>query len=172
MLRRSLVVGIVAVGLVGTAADLTACGDKFLRAGRSSRMRNYAAEYPASILIYKPANARAKGLKEWQKALAQAGHTSHVVENGQAFVQAVADGKYDLVIADYAEAGKIKSATRSLPSNPTVLPIVHKPAKAVPPEVKKEFDCLIHAEMDKFDTLAEIDHVMELRLKSTSASAK
>ena len=57
MLRRKLVVGVVAmVSTMGTMAltsvDLGACGDKFLRPGRSGRWQNYAAMHPAAILLY------------------------------------------------------------------------------------------------------------------------
>jgi hypothetical protein len=168
MLRRVLVVGTIAVGLMGASADLSACGDKFLRAGRSARMRNYAAEFRASILIYKSTSTNAKGLKEWQKALARAGHTSRIVDNGQALAQAAAEGKYDLVIADYAAAARLKAAALSMPSTPSLLPVVHKPAKDVPAEVKKEFEHLIHGDMDPFAALAEIDHLMEQRLKAST----
>ena len=37
--------------------DLGACGDKYARVGRSSRLKAYAPLYPASILVYAPANA-------------------------------------------------------------------------------------------------------------------
>jgi hypothetical protein len=51
-MRRVLVVGLIAT-LTAASVDLGACGDKFLRVGRSARFRRYAAVHPASILIYK-----------------------------------------------------------------------------------------------------------------------
>jgi DNA-binding NtrC family response regulator len=172
MLRRLLVIGSVTIGFVTVSADLSACGDKFLRAGRSSRIRNYAAVHPASILIYKPVNATTSGLKDWQKTLKQAGHTSHVVDHGTALTQAFAGAEYDLVIADYADASKVKAAAQALPSQPRVLPILHKPTKTLAEEAKKEYEHLINPDkMDKFQALAEIDHVMEMRLKESKVAS-
>jgi len=47
------VAGIITLSLICVSADLSACGDKFLRVGRSARFKGYAAVHPASILIYK-----------------------------------------------------------------------------------------------------------------------
>ena len=83
MLRRSIATGIVALGLLSASgADLSACGDKFLRAGRSARQKNYAAAYPASILILKSATSTPEGLEYWRKILKQAGHATPVVVDG------------------------------------------------------------------------------------------
>lgn len=171
MFRRVFVGAAVVATLASGSADLSACGDKFLRAGRSARARGYAAIHPASILIYKP-TATPKGLKEFQALLKRAGHKSVAVQNAGGLSQAFAAAQYDVVIADYADAANIKEQLQSIPSKPGLLPVLSKPTKAVAAEASKEFVCLIRPEaMTKYDALAQIDHLMDRRLKETTAAA-
>ena len=172
MFRRLFVVAVVVGAFASGSADLSACGDKFLRIGRSARFRGYAAVHPSSILIYTPANATPAGMKEFEALLKRAGHKPVVVENGAGLSQAFAAAKYDVVIASYNDRGKIKEELQSVPSLPGLLPILDKPTKAVAAEAEKEFHCLIKLHtMTKQDALAEIDHLIELRLKGTTAPA-
>jgi len=172
MFRRLIVVAVVAAAAASGSADVSACGDKFVRMGRSARFKGYAAVHPVSILIYKPTNSTPAGIKEFQATLKRAGHKTVAVENGAGLSQILAAAKYDVVIAAYADAGKIKEELQSVPSNPGILPILYKPTKAVAAEAEKEYHCLIKPQsMTKYDALAQIDHLMELRLKATTAAA-
>ena len=172
MLQRTFIVVVMAATMASGTADLSACGDKFLRLGRSARFRGYAAVHPATILIYKPVNSTPSGIREFEALLRRAGHRPLAVENGSALSQALAAAEYDVVIADYGDAGKIRQELQSAASKPGLLPILYKPTRAVAAEAEKEYHYLIkpHA-MDKHDALAEIDHLMDLRLKGTAAAA-
>jgi len=171
ILRRLFVGGVVAATFASGSADLSACGDKFLRIGRSARFRGYAAVHPSSILIYTPTNSTPAGIKELEALLKRAGHKPLAVENGSGLSQVLAAAKYDVVIADYADTGKIKEELQFLASKPELLPILYKSTKAVAAEAEKEYHCLIKPDMmSKHDALAEIDHLMELRLKGTTAA--
>ena len=171
MFRRVFVGAAVVAVFASVSADLNACGDKFLRAGRSARVRGYAAIHPASILIYKPTGT-AKGLKEFQALLKRAGHKSVAVQHAGGLSQAFDAEKYDVIIADYAAADNIKEELRSIPSKPGYLPVLSNPTKAMAAEASKEYVCLIRPDaMTKYDALAQIDHLMERRLKETTAAA-
>jgi hypothetical protein len=166
--------GLVFVALLASlwGTDLNACGDKFLRAGRSTRTKGYAAVYPATILIYKP-TATAKGLEEFQALLKRAGHRSVALTTESALTQALSSAKYDLVIADYADRAILKEHFRSATAEPDFLPILHKPTKAEEAAVAKEFPHLLKPEkMTKYDALDEIDRVMESRRKTASFEVK
>jgi len=169
--RRILIFVAVAAVLAVTAADLDACGDKFLRVGRSARFHRYAAAHPAAILIYAPADSTPSGIKEFEAILKRAGHRPVALPHGADVSQALAAAPYDVVIADYGDSGKIRGSLRTLDSRPGLLPILYKPSKAVADEAEREFTCLIkpHA-MTKFDALAEIDRLMELRLQAAAAA--
>ena len=172
MFRRLFIVGIVTAAFASASADLGACGDKFLRIGRSARFRGYAAVHPSSILIYTPASATPDGIKEFETLLMRAGHKPVVVKNGSPLSPAFTTAKFDVVIADFADTGRIKEELQSVPSQPGLLPILNKPTKAVAAEAEKEYHCLIKLHtMNKYDALAEIDHLVELRLKGTTTPA-
>jgi hypothetical protein len=171
MLRHLLVVAVVATTLASGAADLSACGDKFLRIGRSERFRGYAAVHPSSILIYTPTNSTPAGIKDFEALLKRAGHKTLAVENGARLSQVFAAARYDVVIADYADTGKIKDELQSVAMKPGLLPILYKPTKAVAAEAEKEYHSFIKPDaMSKHEALAEIDRLMELRLKGTAAA--
>ena len=103
MLRRLLAVGVLTT-LSLPAIELAACGDKFLRPGRSGRWQTYAAMHPAAILLYQSPTAKPEVIKAWQAMLKKAGHKSQVVRTGDDFTRTVAAAQYDVVIADYSDA--------------------------------------------------------------------
>jgi CheY-like chemotaxis protein len=163
-MRRAVVV-LLGAAILLTSAELNACGDKFLRPGRSSRMRNYAAMYRASILLYPSAKASPAIVSAWEKMLKQAGHKSAVVKNGD-LQETLAHGKYDLIISDYRDAARIADAFHALPVAPGIVPVLSNATKSVAEEVKKTYEHVIDADaMDRYQALAEIDHVMEVRIK-------
>jgi CheY-like chemotaxis protein len=169
-MRRALLIGLI-TALSCASVDLGACGDKFLRVGRSARFRRYAAVHPAAILIYTPAHATRAGIEELKTLLAQAGHRPEAIASGASLPNALAAARYDLVIADYADAARIRSALGTAASKPEILPILYKPTKAVEAEAEKQYTCLIkpHA-MTKFDALAEIDRLMQQKLDASPAA--
>jgi hypothetical protein len=170
-MRRALIIGVL--GMLCASVDLGACGDKFLRVGRSARFRRYAAVHPAAILIYKPVHATRAGIEDLKSALAQAGHRPAAVERGTDLASTLAATHYDLVIADYADAAQIRNNLGTAASMPEILPMLDKPSKAVAAEAEKQYACLIRLhEMTKFDALAEIDRLMQLRLGRSAATTK
>jgi hypothetical protein len=162
MLRFLLAAGIVAGVMVAGGADLSACGDKYFRPGKSSRMKNYASIYPASILIVKGPNASEEGLSSFQRMLKQAGHTSRVV-SGEGLLVAVAGGTHDLVFANYDVAASIERSLQTVAGHPDVVPVISKPTNAVVAEARGHFAAVIVAKMDFVDALQEIDRLMKTR---------
>jgi len=171
MRRHLTVMAAVAAALVCTAVDLGACGDKYLKPGKGTRVRHYATIHPAAILVYKSANATADGVKFYQDLLTGAGHTPVFVNHGASIAQAAAAGKYDLVLTMYADAATVKAQLASISAKPDVLPILYKPTKDVAAQAAKEYPYLILPhDMDKYDALDQIDHLMDRRLKGSAAA--
>jgi hypothetical protein len=166
MRRGTLAVTALAAALVGNVVDLDACGDKFLRVGRSPRLQNYASIHPSSILVYQPARPDAKGVKAFEKMLSRAGHKPVFVTHGTDISRAVTDGSYALVIVNYSDAATVGVQLRSLPAGPDVLPILNGPSKSVLAQARAEYHCLLTPHnMTERDALEEIDHAIEVRLK-------
>ncbi len=170
MRRRVFIAGLIAATAAGSI-DLGACGDKFMRVGRSARFRRYAAVHPAAILIYTPRNATRKGLDELKALLKRAGHNALVLDRNASVSGALTASPFDVVIADYLDADRLKSDLQTASSKAALLPILNTPAKAIETEAMRQYAFLIkpHA-MTKFDSLAEIDRLMESRSGSTAAS--
>ena len=154
---------VLGASLALSGIDVDACGDKFLRVGRGAQFQMYAAVYPASILIYKPAHAKPKGIQELADLLKRAGHRPSVAEQGTAVARTSA-ASFDVVIASYADAIRLRQELQAAPSRPDVLPILNKPTKEVAAEAHRQFRHLLlpHA-MTNPEALAEIDRLMERR---------
>ncbi len=102
--------------------------------------------------------------------MTQAGHRAVAVDSGTNIASALADAPYDVVIADYGDAGRIKNDVEAASPRPEILPILYKPAQAVEAEAERQFVCLIKPHvMTKYDALAEIDRLMELKLAGGAA---
>jgi hypothetical protein len=171
MLRRSLLV-ILTIGiLVFSCTDLSACGDKFVRIGRSARFKGYASVHPSSILVYAPRWSRS-GIAEFERILKRGGHKPHTVTSAAAMSQAFAGGRYDLVITSLPDAGLVAKELDALPSRPGLIPIVYKASKAEVSKVSASYQCVLKPEtMTPFEALEEIDRLIDLRLKDTAAAA-
>ena len=168
MLRRFSVVILTLVTIASAWADVVACGDKFLRVGRSSRFRAYASVHPSSILVYAPRWTR-HGIDEFEHLLKRAGHTPVVVTTASAMSQAFVGGKYEVVIASYADTGIIQKELEALPSRPALIPVIYRPTKAEATQAAATFPCLIKPEkMTPFQALEEIDRLIDLRLKDSN----
>ena len=101
----------------------------------------------------------------------RAGHKSVTVENGTRLSPIVAAAQYDVVIADYTDTAKIKEELQSVAPDLGLLPILYKPTKAVAAEAEKAYHHVIKPDaMSKHDALAEIDRLIELRLKDITAA--
>jgi hypothetical protein len=161
MRRRAIVVTLVASAIAGPI-DLGACGDKFLRVGRSAaRNHRYAAIHPASILIYSPATASRKGISDLEKLLKRAGHRAQTVSHGTAIQPTIASGQFDLVIAAYADANRLEGELVAIPSRPHVLPILVKPTREVAAAAARAYRYRLEIDrMTKSEALAEIDELM------------
>jgi hypothetical protein len=165
MLRRVFALAVLVV--VSVPIDLGACGDKFLRPGRSGRWQSYAAMYPASILLYRTPTARLEVVNNWQKMLRKAGHKPRVVQAGSDFSQTVAGARYDLVIADFREAEKVNAALQGMSARPGVLPVMSSTNSTRLEDAKKQYALVIDPEsMNEVQALEAIDELMARRQKT------
>jgi hypothetical protein len=172
MSRHLFAAGVIVL-LAVLSIDLTACGDKFLRPGRSSKWQSYAAMHPASIILLQSASAKPEVAKDWQKMLKHAGHKSLIVAPTDDLSRALASGPYDVVIAAYGDVAKVQSALDGASAKPGVLPVLSKMSKAQLELVKKEYQVVIDAgSMDRYEALLAIDHLMERRLKTPALASR
>ena len=165
MPRRLSVFILSLVILASGCTAAFACGDKFMRVGRSSRFRAYASVHPSSILVYAPRWTR-QGIADFEQMLKRAGHKPVTVTTPAAMSQAFVGGTYNVVISSYSDTGAVRKELEGLPSRPALLPLMYKATKAESADAEAAFRCLLKPEkMTPFQALEEIDRVSDLRLK-------
>jgi hypothetical protein len=163
---------ILTFGVASSSAE--GCGDKFLRVGRGARFqRGYVALHPACIVLYaKPRSALAKALRELAPALQKAGHKPLLVEDPGGIAAALRTGHYNLVMADLDDVNVVQEQASVLATPPSILPVVSTRAAETTERAKREFGCFVTAPGKKSDVLAEIDGVLERRLRKDGAAAQ
>ena len=169
-----LAVILVATGLAGV--DALACGDKFLVIGRGVRsQRARGAVQKASILMYlDPKGELPAALKEehFEQDLRLAGHTVRSVASRQQVSEALKAERYDLVVAGVSDMPALEPVIASLPSHPTLLPIIYNPTGEELELAKKQFRCVMKSPSTRQDFLVVIEDAMVIRRKSTDAKGQ
>jgi hypothetical protein len=157
------------VSLVLVAAGAWACGDKMMlvMGARSLRIKPV---HPALILAYPGQNASATVIRDLQRQLAvkKAGHRIQIVEDHAALDSALKAGKYDLVVADVANAGELSQRVLSAPSKPVILPVAFQASKEEQSAAQKKYHCLLKAPGSPDNYLEAIDRAMDWKLKAIS----
>ena len=172
-MRRSSCLALLALvaAVVAAQTDLSACGDKYLRAGRSARFKGYASVHPSSILVYAP-RWTPKGIAVFEQILKRGGHKPVTVTTTAAMAHAFEAARYDVVITNYAEAAMLRKQLDAMPSSPALLPVVYKPSKTEAAAAAANYQCLLKPEkMTPSQAIEEIDKLLDLRAKSSASSA-
>jgi hypothetical protein len=164
MMRRSLIL----LGLLLTAVAAWACADKLtlIMGARSSMVRSH----PALILAYPGQNGSATLIRnlQLQPAVRKAGHRVQVVEDSAGLDNALKAAKYDVVVADLANATEVNQHLSSAPSKPVLLPVAFKTSKEEQSAAQKKYHCVMKAPSDADNYLTAIDQAMEWRLKAVN----
>jgi CheY-like chemotaxis protein len=96
-----------------------ACGESLLRVGQGLHYQVYQAKVPATVLVYAGATR-----PDVLAGLQQAGHRITVVRDAQALDQALRARRYDLVMVDAADAGRVAAQLQRLSIRADVVPVL------------------------------------------------
>jgi hypothetical protein len=166
-MKKLLFTVLAAAALVLGPAAVLACGDKFVVLGRGVRF--FTTKYPATILIYvNPASHMPAAMKEFrlEATLKRAGHKPRTVDSSADLEQALASGKYDIVLADLSDCPDVSRDAASANSKPMVVPVLYKPTPEELSNVEKKYGCLIApASSRSTDLLPVLDQAMKSRAK-------
>lgn len=170
MTRRFLVAAAILVGALALGQGVAfGCGDKFVLVGAASRVNR--SKFPSRVLVFmNPASRVPAAEKEFhvEATLIAAGHKAKVVESEAEVEKALASGKYDVVLADFADVPNLRRQCVAVASKPSVLPILYKPTAAELSSAEKEANCLVRPSKKSSDLLAVIDETMKDRSKGTA----
>jgi hypothetical protein len=171
MLRGPLVAAVLVAIVAPASVEIGACGDKFLRIGRSSRTDGYAAVHPSSILMFVPKAAKPSAVKDFEKQFTKAGHRFQAVATLESLAGAIAAGGVDLILAAGDDVERIAPHVMAAPSRPAILPIAQRARSAAIASLEQRYGHVLRLPADKEDALVQIDHIMRSRSRPASADA-
>lgn len=149
---------------VGGAADVFACGNKFLVASRGTRFGKVAvARQEAAILVYaNPDSAVPHAVVNVpvETVLVNAGYQPTVVADPEEFNQALSKGGWDLVLADLRDTATVEVQLGD--EAPMVVPVLYEPTKSDYQLAKQEYDNVIKAPMKSQRFLESIDEAVAM----------
>jgi hypothetical protein len=165
MNQRIFLVGLVAGLGLCTGADLLACGDKFLVAGRGTRYQRPKNARAASVLIYaNPSSGlpAAFGRLPVESVLKHQGHRSTIVATFDQLSAVLAGGRYDVVLAASSVIAAVKDLLGGGPDAPMVVALCIKGSGPEPQEARASVPC-VKAPPRERSLLEAIDKAVEQR---------
>ena len=151
-----------------------ACGYKLLVLGRGIRLGALLGNRSAKILAYQHAGTHGAELiadPEFQAALKSAGYQLRVVRDTEELEVALRLGKYDLLVADVADASAVEPAIHSVSGAPLLVPILYHPAKPELSLAQKKYHHVLKATSKVGGNLSVIEQALETKL-DTEAKLK
>src|SRR5438132_2552712 len=125
MKRMLVIVSCCSAFLLLATTQSAGCGDKVLALGRAVKLR-YVSAHLASILVYErsgsPGAAAMSSDPSLQSALKKSSQALKVVHDRSELSEALARGKYDLILADAADAAGVEQQLETTPSHSVVVP--------------------------------------------------
>jgi hypothetical protein len=147
------------------------CGDKFVLLGGGARV--HRSKYPSRVLVYmNPASRIPAAEKQFhvEATLTAAGHKAKVAESEAEVQKALDTGKFDVVLADYADVPELRKRCGTSASKPAVVPLLYKPTAGELAAAEKEANCLVRTSNKGSDLLAVIDETMKDRSKGIASN--
>jgi hypothetical protein len=128
-MNRTILVPLLLAATVGASPAL-ACGESMFNTGKGLEFQAYLAPRPATVMIYGAPDATASDQQraELVSGLEAAGHRVVIVQDVDAYAQAVRAQKVDLVIADAGAIDRLAGAQGDIAA-PRLLPVVPRGSK-------------------------------------------
>ena len=145
------------------------CGDKLLVLGRSVRLQALFNTRGTYILAYQHAGTRGAEViadSEFQGAIKKAGYQLRIVRDTEELEVALRSGKYELIIADIADASALGPAMQSAPRMPGILPVLYQPTKGEFASVEKQYRYVLKEQRKGKDYISVIDRALEMKLEA------
>jgi CheY-like chemotaxis protein len=163
-MKQLLLVGVLIMAGAG-AADLLACGDKFLMVSRGTRYQRAALARNAAILVYaNPTTSvqKALGSTPLDLALRKAGYKATLVTGADELDKALRQGGWDLVVADLADSAALRSRLQGSGA-PVVLPVAYNATTTQVAQAKKDYQRVVKAPVKSQAFLEAIDDALAQR---------
>jgi hypothetical protein len=167
--------GCLAVAGAGSQAA-SACGDKFVLAGRAMRFDHaYAAIHPASILIVFPLKSvKSAAVRDSRllTALKMAGHRVEVVHQPAPLADVVGRSRYDIILAERADVSAIRDlAAPTGQPKPSVVGVLEDPSSVELTAARQQLEYVLKTPDSLAHILNMMDDVMKARLENARRAA-
>jgi hypothetical protein len=152
-------VGLLILFTLSTTADVFACGDKFLVAGRGTRYQRPKNARAANVLIYAdPASGLTETLQgvPVDKLLKREGHQSTTVETLDQLAAMLTGGRFDVVLAANSVVAAVEKLMGGAADAPVVVAFCVKPG-AQAAEAGSQAPCTVKAPPKERSLLEAID---------------
>ena len=168
-MRRLFLVGVLFT-LISSAKPLAhGCGDKLLVIGRGVRLHALLGNRPARIVAYQHAGTHGSDViadPEFQSALKKAGYQLRIVRDMEELGVALRLGKYDLVIADIADATTLEPTLQLGTDGPAILPILYQPTKSELALAERNYRYVLKAQHKTGSYLSVIEQALDTKLEA------
>ena len=176
-MKTCLALALGCLFLAGAGSQsVSACGDKFVLAGRAMRFDHaYAAIHPASILIVFPLKSvKSAAVRDSRllTALKMAGHRVEVIHQPVTLADVVGRSHPDIILAEREDASAIRDFTAPTGRpKPSVVGVLEDPSSGALTAARQQFEYVLKTP----DTLSHIlnlmDDVMKARLENARRTA-
>lgn len=143
---RTMTGVVLSLCVLGQAADLAACGDKFLVASRGTRFQRAGlVRRPASVLVYAaPGGRLAASVTQLgvAEALTKVGYRPTVVTDAAEMARQLREGRWDLVLVDLADAAALAAAGGPAPA-PAVVTVAYDASGSAMAQARRSYDAVI-----------------------------
>lgn len=159
MRHRIRLAGLVAALGLFAGADLLACGDKFLVAGRGTRYQRPKNARAANVLIYAdPASGLTETLQgvPVDKVLKREGHQATTVETLDQLAAMLTGGRFDVVLAANSVVAAVEKLMGGAADAPVVVAFCVKPGTAAS-TLSAQAPCTVKAPPKERSLLEAID---------------
>jgi hypothetical protein len=168
VLRKRTLAAMLGISIIicrGVPAN--GCGDKLLVLGRGIRLEALLGNRPAKILAYQHVGTHGAELiadPEFQSALKGAGFQLRIVRDAEELEVALRLGKYDLVVADVADASVVQPVILSGTGVPALVPILYQPTKPEVSLAEKQYHHVLKSPHKVSGNLSVIERALETKL--------
>lgn len=123
-MNRGLLALLVATLMLADLGPLSACGDKFLGAGRGPRFSKvYAAVYPGRLVMYAPDKGELARMQGLDKALRRAGHQVAIAKDLASLSKTLQERAVDIVLVGNAHLTEVGGLAKEIAATPSVLQV-------------------------------------------------
>jgi DNA-binding NtrC family response regulator len=175
MNKQTILALCTAAAMLQGASVAHACGDKLSVIGGGVSFDRVSQHRGNVVMLVEPNSSlrAANNDLKLRQALEYAGNKVRTVETAAELTSVLDEGKTDVVLVSWGDAGKLQEQLANRSRSPTVLPVAYKTDPAELTAASKQGSCYARAEHRQDKQLVKtVGHVLEQREKNRPVVCK